>query len=161
MFASPTIARRDRGAQLKALAIAAALTASAWPVVAQETARTVFLPVANEAAPKLHVSPPEPEALARGVAIVPYRLENFRVLPIFGPAAAAVSPRAGHLHVTVDDLPWHWADAGATDAVVVAGLPAGRHRVLLEIATPDHRVIEGRTVDFVVPASPAAAHANH
>lgn len=142
---------------IKSATLAAALAClaiSASPVAAQEIAPTAtpFLPIANEPAPKLHVDPPLAEPLAaRGTAIIPYRLENFRILPIFGSAAAAVSPRAGHLHVTVDDLPWHWADAGAADGVVVAGLPAGPHKILIEIATPEHRVITGQAITFTVP----------
>jgi len=113
---------------------------------------TQFLPIANEPEPKLHVDPPIAEPLARrGTAIIPYRTENLRILPIFGAGATDVSPRAGHLHVTVDDLPWHWADAGNTGSIVVAGLPAGPHKVLIEIATPEHLVIAGRAVSFTVP----------
>jgi hypothetical protein len=139
-------------------ALAAGLALTAAPAVAA----TPFLPLADEPPAKLAVDPPIAEPLAdRGVAIIPYRLENFRILPIFGPAAAGVSPRAGHLHVTVDDLPWHWADTGTGDAVVVAGLPPGPHKVLIEIATPEHRVLAGRTVDFVVPASAEGPHAHH
>ena len=62
------------------------------------------------------------------------------------------------MHVTVDDLPWHWADAGANNTIVVAGLPAGQHKVLIELATPDHKVISGQTVTFTVP--PTASHAH-
>ena len=79
-------------------------------------------------------------------------------LPVFGPAAVAVSPRAGHLHVTVDDLPWHWADASDDQTLVVVGLPPGPHKILLELALPDHRVLSGQTVSFVVPATTGAHH---
>ncbi len=119
-----------------------------------------FLPLADERKPALYLSPPQAEPLAqRGTAIIAYRVENIRILPIFGAAAAAVSPRAGHLHVTVDDLPWHWADAGNSEGIVVAGLPAGRHKLLIELATPEHHVITGKTIEFVVPhiASPGVA----
>jgi hypothetical protein len=134
------------------LAGAAVQTASAQPAV------SVFLPVANEPPPKLIVEPPIPHRLAAGAVLIPYRTENFRILPIFGPGALDVSPRAGHLHVTVDDLPWHWADASDDQTVVVVGLPPGPHRILLELARPDHSVISGQTVSFVVPAAPAHQH---
>jgi hypothetical protein len=117
-----------------------------------------FLAVANEAEPRLHADRPIAEPLMRGVAVIPYRAENLRILPIFGAGANDVSPRAGHLHVTVDKLPWHWADAGNTGSIVVAGLPAGEHSVLIEIATPDHRVIAGQTVSFTVPATAGGHH---
>lgn len=65
------------------------------------------IPVEDEPAPKLVPYPPLPEALARGVVIVQFRTENFRVIPVFGKNAVDVSPRIGHLHVTVDNWPGH------------------------------------------------------
>jgi hypothetical protein len=65
-----------------------------------------------------------------------------------------VSPRAGHLHVSVDDLPWRWADAGDNESVVVVGLPPGPHKILIELATPEHEVVAGKAVSFIVPAAP-------
>lgn len=114
-------------------------------------AASPFYAVENEPAPKLIVDAPLEGPLARGAVIIPFRVENFRILPIFGPGAEDVSPRAGHLHVTVDDLPWHWADTGDTNTVVVVGLPAGEHKILIELAGPDHRVHTGRSVTFTVP----------
>ena len=146
---------------LKTLApLAVALAASAFgPAASAEVARTPFLPLADEAPAKLVVEPPIPERLAAGAVLIPYRTENFRILPVFGPGAVDVSPRAGHLHVTVDDLPWHWADAGANNTIVVVGLPPGPHKVLIELADPAHKVITGQAVSFVIPATaPAHAH---
>lgn len=150
--------------RLLGTAVLAGLVSLASPAVAHEPTRkaTPFLPVQNEPAPKLHVDPPIAGPLAaRGTAIIPYRLENFRILPIFGPTASDVSPRVGHLHVTVDNSPWHWADASNSDAVVVADLPPGRHSVLIEIATPEHQVIAGQRVEFVVPPNTAGEGAAH
>src|SRR3712207_3324990 len=62
--------------------------------------------IENEAPPKLIVDPPLPDPLALGRVFIQYRTENLRVLPVFGTGALEVSPRIGHLHVTVDDLPW-------------------------------------------------------
>lgn len=146
------------------IAAAALIAATGLAGQAQSPAGqpTHFLPIENEPEPRLYVDPPIPGPLAsRATVIIPYRTENFRILPIFGAAAINVSPRAGHLHVTVDDLPWHWADAGNTGAIVLAGLPAGEHRVLIEIATPDHRVIAGRSVSFTVPALAGQDHGAH
>ena len=64
--------------------------------------------IENEPAPKLIVDSPLPGPLARGAVLIPYRVENFRILPVLGADATKVSPRVGHLHVTVDDLPWPW-----------------------------------------------------
>ncbi len=143
---------------------------SVQPVLAQpaasaqaatQIATSAFLPVANEAPPKLIVEPPIPARLAAGAVLIPYRTENFRILPIFGVGALDVSPRAGHLHVTVDDLPWHWADASDDQTLVIVGMLPGPHKILLELARPDHSVILGQTVTFVVPASAGAPHAYH
>lgn len=144
-------------------AAAAMLLLGGSPALAQGPApkANIFLPIDGESPAKLYVDAPIAGPLERGVAILPYRVENFRILPIFGTAAVAVSPRAGHLHVTVDDLPWHWADAGNADAVVVAGLLPGRHSVLIEIATPDHGIIGGQRVEFTVPATAGAHGESH
>ena len=115
---------------------------------------TPFLPLESEPAAKLFVDDPIPHRLAQGAVLIPYRTENFRIVPVFGASAVDVSPRVGHLHVTVDDLPWHWADAGSGDTVVIVGLPPGPHKVLIEIADPSHRVIAGKAVTFTVPAPP-------
>jgi hypothetical protein len=139
---------------LLAAASSIALTCGAE---AAESYAPAPLPVASEPAPRLHVDAPIPEALARGVAVIRYRTDNLRILPVFGPAALGVTPRVGHLHVTVDDAPWHWADAGGVP-LIIAGLPAGPHKVLVEMADTNHRVIEGRTVEFVIPQQQAAAH---
>jgi hypothetical protein len=136
---------------------AASLLAASAP--AQGTgAATPFLPIASEPPAKLIVDQPIAEPLTRGAAVIPYRTENFRILPVFGVNAVNLSPRAGHLHVTVDDLPWHWADIGTGNTVVVVGLPAGEHKVLIELALPDHHVIAGQTVHFLVPQVASHTH---
>ena len=134
------------------LAAGSVLATTAFAQSAREAnGPTPFLPIENEPAPKLIVDPPLAEPLARGAVIVQYRVENFRVVPVFGAAAASVSPRAGHLHVTVDDLPWHWADASDTKTIVVVGLSPGQHKLTIELADPTHRVITGQSVTFTVP----------
>jgi len=107
--------------------------------------------IENEPAPKLIVDPPLPGPLARGAVLIPYRVENFRILPVLGAAAVNLSPRVGHLHVTVDDLPWRWGDFSDNNTVVVVGLPPGPHKVRIELADPEHRVFTGQTVTFTVP----------
>jgi Family of unknown function (DUF6130) len=114
-------------------------------------------PVENEPAPKLVVDAPLPGPLARGAVLIPYRVENVRILPVLGAAALNLSPRVGHLHVTVDDLPWHWGDFGGANTIVVAGLPPGQHKVLVELADPEHHVVTGETVAFTVPGTVSRA----
>jgi hypothetical protein len=107
--------------------------------------------IGNEPAPKLIVEPPLPGPLARGAVLIPFRVENLRILPVLGAAARNLSPRVGHVHVTVDELPWRWAHFDDTNTIVVNGLPPGQHKVLIELADPEHRVIIGQTVTFTVP----------
>jgi hypothetical protein len=79
------------------------------------------------------------------------RYENLRILPVLGAAAGNVSPRVGHVHVTVDDLPWRWGHFDDTHTIVVNGLPPGEHKVLIELADPEHHIFTGQTVTFTVP----------
>jgi hypothetical protein len=105
----------------------------------------------TEPAARLVVEMPLPEPLAsRGVVVIPYCAENMRIVPIFGPGAMAVSPRVGHVHVTVDGAPWHWADASGTP-LILRGLPPGPHTVLLELVDANHQFVDKGTVTFVVP----------
>src|SRR5436189_6627 len=60
-------------------------------------------PLQNEPPAQIIIDSPRAEPLSRGVVFIPYRTENLQIVPVFGPAALAVSPRIGHIHVTVDD----------------------------------------------------------
>lgn len=105
---------------------------------------------AEEPAAKLVVDPPLPGPLTKGVAIIKYRTENLQIAPVFGPAAVAVSPRLGHLHITVDNSPWHWANTSG-EPVIVAELAKGPHQVLFELADANHEVLAREVVKFDVP----------
>jgi hypothetical protein len=138
---------------IRTLAAVVTATVFATSALAQSASESpsLFLPIENEPAPRLIVDPPLPDPLARGAVLIPYRTENFRIVPVFGADASTVSPRVGHLHVTVDDLPWRWADTSDTSTVVVVGLPSGQHKVLIELANPEHHVFTGQAVTFTVP----------
>jgi len=82
--------------------------------------------------------------------VIPYSTENLRIVPVYGAAALSVVPRVGHVHITVDDSPWHWVDASG-EAVIIQGLTPGTHQVLIELADPTHRVIDRETVSFEIP----------
>ena len=71
-------------------------------------------------------------------------------MPVYGPAALQVTPRIGHLHVTVDDLPCHWLDASG-EPLSINGLLPGRHKVLIELENPIHKVIDSKTISFETP----------
>lgn len=109
-----------------------------------------ILPLESESVPSLIAYPPLAEPLARGVVIIQYRTEHARIMPVFGKAAADVSPRLSHLHVTVDDWKGTWAHT-SEDPIILVGLTPGPHKVLLEIADPTHKVLTSTTVSFIVP----------
>jgi uncharacterized protein DUF6130 len=106
----------------------------------------------TESPAKIVIDPPRAEPLSRGVAFIRYRTENLQVVPVFGPAALAVSPRIGHIHVTVDDAPWHWADASGAP-VIVMGLTPGRHKLLIELVNANHQAIDRGTVQVTIPSA--------
>ena len=80
--------------------------------------------------------------------------ENLRIAPVFGPGALAVSPRVGNVHVTVDEAPWHWADASG-HPLILRGLPPGPHKVLIELVDANHQPVDKGTVTFDVPKTAA------
>lgn len=108
-----------------------------------------LIEIENEAPPKLIVDPPLPEPLAQGRVFIQYRTENLRVLPVFGKGALDVSPRLGHVHITVDDAPWHFVDTSG-ETIILVGLEPGPHKVLIELADPTHKVITSETVTFTL-----------
>lgn len=118
--------------------------------VADTDAPPAILPLESETAPKLIAYPPLAEPLARGVVIIQYRAEHARIMPVFGKVAVDVSPRLGHLHVTVDDWKGTWAHT-SEDPIILVGLTPGTHKVLLEVADPTHKILTSATVSFVVP----------
>jgi Family of unknown function (DUF6130) len=136
---------------------AAAVTASGTGALAQ-SAREIrgpspYIAIENQPAPRLIVDPALAEPLRAGVFQAQYRVENLRIVPIFGAAALNVSPRAGHLHVTADDGPWWWADASDNNTVDIANLPPGPHKVRIQLVNPNHQVFPGQevTLRFTIP----------
>lgn len=107
-------------------------------------------PPQGEPPAKIVVDPPLAESLKLGRVVIRYRTENLDIVPVFGIAALAISPRIGHIHVIVDDLPWHWQDASG-EAVTITGLPPGPHKVLVQLESADHHLLDQGSVSFVVP----------
>src|SRR4249919_614651 len=104
-----------------------------------------------EPAAKLVVDAPLAEPLSRGVAFIQYRTENLQVVPVFGPQAANLLPRIGHLHVAVDGAQWVWADTSG-GPVIIAGLPAGPHKAEITLVNANHQPLaKSVVVEFVVP----------
>ena len=108
------------------------------------------VPIATEPAPRIVIDPPLADSLAHGRVVIQYRAENLRIVPVFGPKALDVSPRIGHIHVTVDDAPWRWADASG-EPLIINGLPAGPHKVLIELVNANHQTLDRGVVNFVIP----------
>jgi Family of unknown function (DUF6130) len=142
---------------LAGIAVGAVLATSAFAQSATPLS-SPLVPIMNEPAPKLIVGEPLSEALARGAAVIPYRVENFRIVPVLGAAAVSVSPRVGHLHVSVDDLPWYWGDFSNSDTVVVTALPLGQHTVHIKLADPTHRILAEQSVTFTVTGTVPHVH---
>jgi hypothetical protein len=169
----PTIQVTRRGARttsyvrvdtlIVAAALGGALGIDALSAPAQ-SAREILGPtplvaIQNEPPAKLIVDPPIPEQLAQGRVMIQYRTENLRILPVFGAAALAVSPRVGHLHYKVDDQSWPIVDTSG-ETIVLVGMKPGPHKVLFELADPTHKPIPGasKLVEFTVPDTTAHSH---
>ena len=140
---------------LKVLRVIAAIVALYPTTGIAQTAKEIrgpaaVVPLLSEPAPRIVVDPPLAGPLSFGRVVIQYRTENLRIVPVFGPAALTVSPRIGHIHVTVDDLPWHWADASG-EPLILNGFPPGPHTVLIELVNPNHQTIDKGVVTFVVP----------
>jgi hypothetical protein len=140
---------------LALITAAAAFATSAFPQSAREIrGASPYVGIENEPAPKLIVDEPLREGLALGIFWAQYRVENLRIVPVFGAGALQVSPRVGHLHITVDDLPWWWADPSDDNTIDIAGFPPGQHKVKIQLVDPNHNVFPGQVVTrtFTVPA---------
>lgn len=122
-------------------------------IAADAFAQSTLVPIDNEPIPTLVVEPPLAGPLAQGVVFIPYRVENLRILPVAGPAARNLSPRVGHLHITVDDLPWFWADFGQSNTIVLAGMPRGPHKVRIELVDAEGNVLAAQAVTFQSPGA--------
>ena len=133
--------------------LAASAAACAAPTAKEIRGASTYVEIDNEPPPKLFVDQPLPEGLAIGIVWIQYRVENLRIVPVFGAGATKVSPRVGHLHITVDNLPWWWADASDNNTINIAGLPAGEHTVRIELVNPNHKIYETRVVKFNLPVA--------
>jgi hypothetical protein len=147
------------------LAVLAAVGTVIGTIACAQSAKEIrgaspFVPIENEPAPKLIVDPPLPDLLAQGIVWIQWRVENVHIVPVFGKAALNVSPRVGHLHVHVDDLPWLWADASNINTIDIAGMPPGPHKVRIELVDADHHVFPGqdKTVTFTVTGTGSLMH---
>lgn len=121
---------------------------------------TPYIEITNEPPARLIVDQPLPDLLDQGIVWIQFRAENVHIVPVFGKGALSVSPRVGHLHVRVDDTPWLWADASDINTIDLAGMPAGPHKVQIDLVNANHEVFPGqsKTVSFTVPKGAAHPH---
>jgi hypothetical protein len=120
-----------------------------------------YIEIKNEPAPKLIVDDPLPDLLDKGVVWIQWRVENVHIVPVFGKGALNASPRVGHLHIHVDDLPWWWADASNINTIDLAGMPPGPHKIRIVLVDANHEPFPGqsKTVTFTIP--PRALSQSH
>jgi hypothetical protein len=121
---------------------------------------TPYLEIKNEPAPKLIVDAPLPDLLDHGVVWIQWRAENVHIVPVFGKGALNVSPRVGHFHIHVDDLPWLWADASDLNTIDLAGMPPGPHKIQIDLVDANHDLFPGqsKTVTFTVTGTGSHKH---
>lgn len=116
------------------------------------TARAQTSTPTKEPPAKLIVDPPLPDLLAKGIVWITWRVENVNIGPESGKDALNASPRVGHLHIHVDDLPWLWAHM-STAPIDVALLPPGPHKIRIELVNAIHQGVpeQSKTVTFTIP----------
>ena len=138
---------------MKRIALLLFAVAMVSGVVAAQTSTPTNEPPAN-----LIVDPPLPDLLAQGIVWIPWRAENVKIGPVFGKDALNVSPRVGHLHIHVDDLPWLWADF-SNNPIDVAFLPPGTHKIRIELVNAIHQGTgQSKTVTFTIPKGASPSH---
>ena len=116
---------------------------------------TPAVSAAPQPAAHLVVSQPLAGPLSAGLVVITFRTENLKIVPVYGATASQVVPRFGHVHIAVDDGPWHWLHA-SEEPIIIQGLPSGPHRVLIELADANHRVLGAETRAFEIPQRPAS-----
>lgn len=137
---------------LAAVAAGGMLVTSAFAQSARDVrGPTPYDAIDHAPEPGLILDPTPHDQLARGVFRIQYRVENVPIVPVFGMSALNVSPRVGHLHITIDEQPWHWADAGDNKTNDLVGLPPDPHKALIELVNAEHQPFTEQTVTFTVP----------
>ncbi len=118
--------------------------------------------IKNEPAPRLIVDAPLPDELNQGIVHIQWQAENVHIVPVFGKGALNVSPRVGHLHIHVDDLPWWWADASNINTIDLAGMPPGSHKIRIDLVNANHAVFpeQSKTVTFTIPDGTSRSHSH-
>jgi hypothetical protein len=128
---------------------------SRLPACTNAPAPVPLIALKDEPPPRLVVDAPIPSQLAEGrVVISLLRAQSEDPSRLRG-SGAGVSPRLGHLHITVDDGPYRWLDTSG-QPVVVNKLPPGPHRILIELVDPTHKTLDRQVVSFTIPEPPSS-----
>lgn len=134
------------------------MTQNDSPTAADVLGPAAVLPLTAPQPPaRIIVDPPLPGPLSEGRVYIQYRAVNLRIVPVFGPKALEVSPRIGHLHIVVDEAPWHWVDASG-ETLILVGLVPGPHKVEITLANANHQPLDRATVSFTVPEAATHSH---
>jgi hypothetical protein len=154
-LSSASVLRARAGQTATANGVSAAV-----PSAKEVRGASPYAEIKNEPPPRLIVDPPLPDLLDQGVVWIQWRVENLHILPVFGKGGLNASPRIGHLHVHVDDLPWWWADPSNVNTIDLAGMPPGPHKILIELVNTNHEVFPGqaKTVTFTVGKGASNTH---
>ncbi|MBD2158780.1 DUF6130 family protein [Leptolyngbya sp. FACHB-16] len=135
-------------------------TRASAQTVSSITRPSPLIAIENEAPTQLIVDPPLAKPLAQGCIFIQHRTENLRTLPVFGKGALKASPRIGHIHIAVDDAPWHFVDA-SDETIILLEPESGLHEVLTELAGPVNRAITSETVTFMLPGPQRGWNSGH
>src|SRR4051812_19872091 len=94
-----------------------------------------------------------------GLVVIQYRTEHLHIAPVFGAAALAVSPRIGHIHVSVDDASWVWADA-SDEPVILKRARARAAQGSPPTGDRNHQELDRGAVQFTIPndTHPGSTH---
>ncbi len=137
-----------------AIVLYAMIAVAQSPTDSCKTAPVIPLP-SDQPPAKIVIDPPLAEPLtSRGVVVIQYCAQNLHIAPVFGSNAVTVSPRVGHIHVSVDDASWVWADASG-NPIILQGLLPGPHKVRIDLVDANHHPLDQGMVTFVIPEKTA------
>jgi hypothetical protein len=132
--------------------IACLVAASAAAQTAREVHGAAAVePLQNEPPAKIIIDPPLAELLLHGRLVIQYRTENPHIVPVFRPAALAVSPGRTH-PCDVDDAAWAWSDASG-EPIILNGQPPRPHKILIQLESANHKLLDQGIAKFTVPAA--------
>jgi hypothetical protein len=142
---------------ITALLYCQTFTAAAQLKVKDYRGAAAVLPISSEPPPALFVDPPLVKPLSEGRVVIQYYTKNLRIAPVYGTAALQVTPRIGHLHITVDNASWRWIDT-SNEPLVINGLQPGPHSVLIEMVDPTHKRLDAKKINFIIPHATKSLH---